>query len=153
MKINPFSAELKELIAQFFEAVSFEEGQHPNYDRIYRLFIERGLLIKNSADRPEISTVVEFIEPREAIVRSGELTQFHESELSEITEVFGNVAHRFSTYTKSGTMNGVLFEARGVITTQFIQTPEGWRISSMAWDDERAGLSVPDRYKTNSLIR
>lgn len=151
MEIQQVMNELQALLAQFFKAVSFETGQRPNYDHIYSLFIERGLLIKNLAARPEISTVAEFIAPREAMVRSGALTQFHEAELSEITEVFGNVAHRFSAYTKSGTMNETPFEARGVITTQFIRTKQGWKISSMAWDDESDNLHIPDRYKTWSV--
>jgi hypothetical protein len=144
------SEEIKEelglLLAEFFRAVSFEEGQTPAYQDIPGLFIERGLLIKNVSEPPEISTVAEFIAPREAMVRSGELTRFQETELSEITESFGNVAHRFSAYAKSGILNGTAFEARGAILTQFILTPHGWRISSMAWDDERPGLSISEQY-------
>jgi hypothetical protein len=103
-------------------------------------------LIKTSADTPEISTVEAFIAPRQATVDAGELTAFEEVELAEITEIFGNVAHRFSTYAKRGTLNGAAIDARGAISTQFIRTREGWRMSSMAWDDERAGLELPARY-------
>jgi hypothetical protein len=79
-------------------------------------------------------------------VNSGELTSFEEVEIAEITEIFGNVAHRFSTYEKSGTMKGVPFGGSGMNTTQFVMTPAGWRISAMAWDDERPGLTIPDCY-------
>ena len=130
-------AELNSLLSEFFRAVSFEPGGTPSYERIAALFIERGLLIKNVGPVPEISSVREFIEPREAQVRSGLLTRFHESERSGSTVVFGNVAHRFSAYAKSGTSGGTSFEARGMITTQFVKTPDGWKMSSMAWDDER----------------
>ena len=147
MESSSVHNELRVLINRFFAAVSFEKGQHPHYGQIHDLFMERGLLIRNSAAGAEISSVDEFIAPREAMVRAGELTQFREAELSEINEVFGNVAHRFGAYTKSGIMNGVPFEARGVISTQFIHTSEGWRISCMAWDDERTGLSIPVRYQ------
>ncbi|MGW2088113.1 hypothetical protein [Streptomyces sp. NPDC001880] len=44
-------------------------------------------------------------------------------------------AHRFSRYQKSGILNGERFEGEGRKTTQFIRTPVGWRMSSMAWDD------------------
>jgi hypothetical protein len=83
------------------------------------------------------------------MVASGELTRFRESELSETTEIFGNIAHRFSAYEKSGTLKGVPFQARGMISTQFVLTPAGWKMSAMAWDDERPGLSIPDRYHPN----
>ena len=127
---------------EFFRAVSFEAGGKPAYRDINELFIASGLLIKNTGAAPEICSLRQFIEPREAIVRAGQLTRFHEAELSATNEVFGNVAHRFSTYAKSGTMNGSAFEAKGMICTQFIKTPSGWRIASMAWDDERPGLSI-----------
>ena len=135
-------AELDRLTTEFFRAVSFEPGETPPYENLHGLFIEAGLLIKNTASTPEISTVSQFIEPRQASVRLGELTRFNEAELSETTEIFGNVAHRFNAYAKSGTMKGVAFAARGMISTQFILTPAGWKISSMAWDDERPGLSI-----------
>ena len=137
-------ADLDRLTGEFFCAVSFEAGEMPPYDGIHLLFIESGLLIKNSGSTPEIATTGQFIEPRLALVRSGQLTRFREWELAESTEIFGNVAHRFSTYAKTGTLKGVPFEARGMISTQFISTPAGWRMSAMAWDDERPGLSIPD---------
>jgi len=85
--------ELDRLTANFFRAVTFDEGDAPPYDSIYALFIESGLLIRNTGATPEISTVREFIELRAAMVRAGELTRFREVELSETTVVFGNVAH------------------------------------------------------------
>ena len=139
-------AELDRLTTTFFRAASFEAGEAPSYQNIHALFIEPGLLIKNSGATPEISSVRPFIEPRQATVNSGALTRFHERELSETTEIFGNVAHRFSAYAKSGTLNGVSFEGRGMICTQFILTSAGWKMSAMAWDDERSGLSLADRY-------
>ncbi len=137
--------ELDQLIEAFFRAVSFETGKEPEYENIHALFIEPGLLIKNSGTTPEISNVRQFIEPRQVTVASGELTRFLEVEISETTEVFGNVAHRFSVYAKSGTQKGVSFEARGMISTQYVVTPSGWRMSAMAWDDERAGRSLPEK--------
>jgi hypothetical protein len=135
--------ELDSLSTRFFRAVSFEPGDKPAYDDIHSLFITAGLLIKNTASTPEISTIAGFIAPRQALVDSGALTRFKEWELSEITQVFGNIAHRYSAYGKAGTQDGKAFEARGVISTQFIKTPQGWKMSAMAWDDERPGLSLP----------
>lgn len=135
--------ELDSLSSRFFRAVSFEAGEAPPYGDIHGLFIDAGLLIKNTAATPEISTIAQFIAPRQALVDSGALTRFKEWELSETTQVFGNIAHRYSAYGKAGTQNGKDFEARGVISTQFIKTPEGWKMSAMAWDDERPGLTLP----------
>jgi hypothetical protein len=138
--------ELAALTAAFLAAVTFAPGERPDYDAIRGLFIDQGVLIRNIGTL-DITTVDEFIAPRQALVDSGALTEFEELELAHITEVFGNVAHRMSTYSKSGVQDGVRFEARGVISTQFVFTPSGWRMSAMAWDDERPGLVMPDRYE------
>jgi len=50
---------LTALTAEFFAAVSFKPGGKPDYDRIYGLFVDGGLLIKNAGETPEISTVRE----------------------------------------------------------------------------------------------
>ena len=140
-------AQLKTVTDEFFGAVSFDTGQVPAYARIRDLFIAEGRLIRNSSDNPEISSVDEFIAARQSIFDSGALTSFAEVEIAATTEVFGNVAHRFSTYEKHGTAHGEAIEGSGLISTQFIRTPAGWKISSMAWDDERPGLAIPARYR------
>lgn len=134
------------LTAAFFRAVSFSKGDSPDYQSLYQIFIESGQFLKVSASSPEISSVSQFIEPRQRSVLAGELTSFRESETAEITELFGNVAHRWSTYEKSGVSNGLEFTGRGIISMQFIRTADGWRMSCMAWDDERSGLTIPERY-------
>ncbi|WP_349282496.1 hypothetical protein [Polaromonas hydrogenivorans] len=78
---SPVKAELDRLTMKFFHAMSFEFGEAPSHASIAALFIERGLLIINVGSTPEISSVQEFIAPREALVSSGMLTRFHESEI------------------------------------------------------------------------
>ena len=138
-------AQLDRLSKEFFRAISFEPGGKPSFDVIHDLFVPMGLLIRNTGATPEIASPEEFVAPRRAAVESGELTQFLELELWETTRIFGNVAHRFSAYAKSGVSKGAPFQARGMISTQYIRTPAGWRISAMAWDDERPGLTLPKR--------
>ncbi len=45
---------------------------------------------------------------------------------------------------KRGVTDRGPIEVRGAISTQFVRTADGWRISSMAWDDERPGLELPE---------
>jgi hypothetical protein len=151
MKVNGdesgSKAEIDALTAAFFRAVAFDDGERPPYSQLYDIFVESGQIIKNSSSSPEISTVRQFIDPRQHMVDSGELRRFRERETVEITEIFGNVAHRFSAYEKHGVSAGQENAGCGVISMQFIATPTGWKISSMAWDDERPGLTIPERYR------
>jgi hypothetical protein len=134
---------MDEVLAAFLAAVSFEAGGAPDYGRIRDLFAKGGILVRT----PDAPTDVEgFIAPRQATFESGALTEFSETELTSVTETFGRVAHRMSGYAKAGVLNGEAFSTRGVISTQFVLTDAGWRISSMAWDDERDRLTVPSRF-------
>jgi len=122
----------------FFAAVSFGPGPDfaqtaPRYGAIRDLFVPAGLLVR----APDVTTVEEFIAPRLEQFRSGALSEFAEAELSGEDRVFGNVAQRWSHYDKRGVLDGVPFAAQGWISTQFARTPAGWRITAMAWDDER----------------
>lgn len=140
-------AELDRLTEAFYRAVTFKPGEKPDYQVLHALFIERGLLIRNITDVPEITSVTEFIAPRQKLFDSGDMKAFREAELYEITEIFGKIAHRLSTYEKQGVNQAGAFEARGVVSIQFILTPDGWKMSGMVWDDEREGLTIPERYK------
>jgi len=128
--------ELSALMDQFFLAVSFGTGGTPAYERLHDLFTPAGRLINAIGDAPDDTTVAGFAEPRRALVDAGVLTSFEEVETGAVSESFGKVAHRFSTYEKRGVRDGAAFAARGRIATQFVRTPGGWRITSMAWDDE-----------------
>lgn len=135
---------LDDLMGAFLESVSFAPGGRPSYERIHALFIDGGLLIRNVGGASEVTTVAEFIRPREELVRTGRLTEFRETELSSTVTSFGAVAHRTSVYDKEGVQDGERFAARGVILTQFVETRDGWRMSAMTWDDERPGLTLDD---------
>ena len=138
--------ELGALVARFFQCVSFEQGGSPDYEGIRDLFIDAGLLIRNVGAAPDVCSLRQFIDSRQAAVDAGDLTRFREAELKSDSLVFGGVAHRCSGYVKSGTLKGTPFEARGLVLTQFVRTPSGWRMNSMVWDDEREGLRIPARF-------
>ena len=97
--------------------------------------------------QPESLGIDEFVRDRTEQVRSGQLIAFAERETAHVTERFGHVAHRFSTYSKRSEHAAAVLASDGIISTQFVNTPAGWLISAMAWDDERPGLTIPSRYR------
>ena len=129
--------EINKLTTVFFNLFTNANGKVPNLNRIKDLFISNGMIISNTNGSPEIYNLEEFIVPREEILNNGTLTDFSESEISHKTEIFGNVAHRFSFYEKSGKLNGIDFESKGVKTIQFIKVSGEWKMSSVAWSDEK----------------
>lgn len=77
-----------------------------------------------------------FVAPREALLNGGRLCGFSEHECESRTDVFGNIAQRWSRYRKCGVLDGVRFEAEGWKSLQCVRTPQGWRIAAVAWDDQ-----------------
>lgn len=129
--------EINKLTTTFFNLFTNTNGKVPNVKKIKDLFISDGMIISNTNGNPEIYNLEKFIIPREKVLTDGTLSDFLESEISHKTEIFGNVAHRFSLYEKSGKLNGIYFESKGVKTIQFIKVNEEWKMSSVAWSDEK----------------
>jgi len=133
--------EIDRLVRSFFALFSNRGGVVPELNAIFDLFVPRGIISKCVAVPPEVSTLEEFIAPRRELLSSASLREFYEVETSESTLILGHVAQRVSGYTKSGVLNGLPFSTRGMKLFQFVQVADGWRIASVAWDDERAGFS------------
>ena len=130
--------EIDALTAIFFDAFTSRGGHAPAVDRLYDVFVPEALIVKNTGDEPVVYDVAGFVEPRRELLTGGTLSDFREAEVSERTEIFGRIAHRFSIYEKSWTSEGKPFDGRGAKTIQFVRTAQGWKISALAWDDEPA---------------
>jgi hypothetical protein len=132
------------VIGEFMGLFCNKNGAKPQLALIHDLFIKDGLIIKNCGPVPEVFNLDPFIRPRELILNDGTLAEFEEAEVQARTLIFGNIAQRIAIYSKSGILSGQPFQARGIKTTQLVRTPDGWRISALAWDDEREGFAVPE---------
>lgn len=134
MQQNDKSA-IDQLMAEFFQLFDNRNGRTPELEQIYHLFIAQGIIAKCVDSLPEIYTLADFIAPRKILLSNGTLTEFCEQEISEDTQIFGNIAQRISHYRKSGQLNGTPFTATGTKSIQFIRMPNRWRMSSVIWDD------------------
>ena len=69
---------------------------------------------------------------------------FFEVEIKRRVDVFGDIAHVWSAYEARRDPSDVEPERRGLNCIQLIRDASGrWRIVSMLWDNERAGLKLP----------
>jgi hypothetical protein len=127
------------LVRTFFAAFASGAG---NIDALRQVFLPEAVIIRTGGGEPTVYDVDGFIAPRRALLAGGALTVFREWELSGRTEVFGDIAQHFCAYAKEGVQDGTPFAARGMKTLQFVRTAAGWRISAVAWDDERQGVVV-----------
>jgi hypothetical protein len=133
---------IDQLATRFYSLFTNRDGASPNVAGIHDLFIAEGVIVKTCGELPVVYDLKGFIEPRERLLRDGELAEFGEEEVWERTSIMGYVAQRFSVYRKSGILRGEPFEGRGIKTMQFVRTNGAWKMSAVAWDDEREGFTL-----------
>lgn len=126
-----------DVVRRFFGTFDNRGGHPPDLDRLHDLVVPGGVLIKTCGAEPEVLGIEAFLEPRRALLNGGGLVDFHEEEVSGTTDRFGDVAQRWSVYRKAGVLDGTPFKTRGKKTIQLIRTTSGWKITAVAWDDER----------------
>src|SRR5882762_3854204 len=82
----------------FYESLSFQDGELPDLETVQGLFYADGLLVNNSFGKPVTFTADTFVQALESQIAAGTLLQFMQRELYSKTEVFGKVAQRLSVY-------------------------------------------------------
>src|ERR1700734_950980 len=141
--IHKDKSRIDELTAEFFRLFSPTPGATVSLQRIHDLFIPQGIIVRTCGPNTEVFSISEFIAPRELLLNDGSLVDLCEREEWETTEIFGNVAQRFLAYRKTGVLHGERFATRGMNTIQFVRKDGDWKMSALAWDDERDGLVIP----------
>ena len=127
----------------FYESLSFMDGELPDLDTVRDLFYEDGLLVNMSFGKPISYSTESFLRALEDQISEGQLTQFMQRELYSKTEIFGRIAQRTSVYEYSLSYYETEGIPKGVNYIQFVQVDDIWRISSMIWNDEGANFRVP----------
>lgn len=130
----------------FYESLSFQDGELPDLETVKSLFHDDGLLINNSFARPMSFTVESYAQNIETQIADSTLKQFMQRELYSQTESFAKVARRVSVYEYSlvDQMSGK--HPRGINYIQFVLIDDTWKIASMIWADENENHQIPDEY-------
>jgi hypothetical protein len=137
--INIHSADkinINNLTKQFFKLFDNTDQKIPDWAIAQNICIPEIIIIKKTGLTEVVYNLTSFIEPRKTILSDGTLTNFHEQELQEETQIIGHIAQRRSMYQKSGNLSGKSFVETGTKLFQFIKTKNGWRISSLVWEDD-----------------
>ena len=134
------------LVDRLYRAISFDPGNRPPIENLRKLFIPEARLINNNADQPSLLTIDQFISAFREQIESGAITSFLENEISHITELFGKVAHRFSTYESRFDPKSVEPFSVGINSIQMLKIGGKWKVSGMVWNDQAPDREIPERY-------
>src|SRR5687767_10553028 len=144
-------ASIDAIIAALYDVISGPAGDKRNWDRMRSLFVPGARLIpvavpRDSAARPVILSVEDYIQRSgPALERNG----FFEREIGRRTEVFGHIAHVFSTYDSKRTEADPQPFMRGINSIQLLNDGRRWWVVNIYWDSERPGQPIPPQYIGN----
>ncbi|HUF25806.1 MAG TPA: hypothetical protein VMM18_02395 [Gemmatimonadaceae bacterium] len=136
------------IIAALYDVISGPAGQRRDWDRMRSLFVPGARLIpvRVPADGPATPVVVDV---EGYIARSGPMLErdgFFEREIGRRSEVFGHIAHVFSTYDSKRTLDDPQPFMRGINSIQLLNDGTRWWIVTVFWDSERPGQPIPPQY-------
>jgi len=133
------------IIAALYDVISGPKEAARDWDRFYSLFDDDARLIFGSN---ETASGFQTRTPqgyREMAEEAFTQNNFYESEISRDSEVFGNIAHIFSTYTGTRSPGGEPF-IRGINSIQLARKDGRWYIETIFWQAESEDFTLPDKY-------
>ncbi|MEO0511974.1 MAG: hypothetical protein AAF108_03650 [Planctomycetota bacterium] len=140
-------------IKDLYAVISGPAGEARDWDRFHKQFAPEGRM---SYTRPngDGTFVLVVLTPDDYVTKIGprlEEAGFVETETHRVLEVFGSVAHAFSTY------HGVTeaqdgFEIRGINSIQLVKVGPAagdepqWKVLSITWHQKQDGEDIPAKY-------
>lgn len=136
------------IVAALYDVISGPAGQKRDWDRFRSLFSTGARLIPTGR-RPDGSPVMRVLTPEEYITGSApalETNGFFEKEVSQTSESFGGMVHRFSTYESRHTAADSLPFVRGINSIQLVNDGQRWWVVTVLWEGERPNNQIPPKY-------
>jgi len=141
-------ASIDSIVAAVYNVISGPAGKKRDWNRMRSLFVPGARLIPTGPRQTggfgsRVLTVEDYVE------RSGPFLEkegFFESELARRTEVYGQIAHVFSTYESRHKSDDPKPFARGINSIQLMNDGERWWIVTIFWQSETEKSPLPEKY-------
>ena len=142
------------LLAALYDVISGPAGQR-DWDRFRSLFLPDGrigVVIPETAatkDAPARKGDVVFLTPDMYAERDDPYFKAHgffERSIANRVEEFGNLVHIWSTYESRNAKDDSKPFSRGINSVQIAHARGRFWIASVLFDDERPGLTLPEKY-------
>jgi hypothetical protein len=146
---------VEHLMASLYDVISGPAGKPRDWDRFRALFLPDGRLgvIRPDAPAKDGATArksdIFFRAPEQYAERNDpyfKTNGFFERGIANRIEEFGNLIHVWSTYESRHAEGDVKPFARGINSLQVVHAQGRYWIANIIWDDERPGLTLPQKY-------
>jgi hypothetical protein len=136
------------IISTLYNVISGPAGEARNWNRMRSLFLPEGKLVA-TAVRPTGEVVKRVLTVEDYISQSGPVLEkngFFETEIHRKQEMYGHIAHCFSTYEARKTAADAVPFMRGINSIQLFNDGKRWWILTVFWQTENKDLLIPRQY-------
>jgi hypothetical protein len=140
---------LDSTVKALYDVISGPSGKQRNWDRFRSLFHPDAKLIPTGKNPQTGSVGARFLTPHDYITRTNDMflrDGFFEEEISRHTDVFGNIAHVFTTYEARRKKEDPEPFLRGINSIQLLNDGKRWWILNVYWQAEDGELRIPAEY-------
>ncbi len=142
MDKNANVAAIEHIVAKAYAVISGPAEAERDWDAMRALYLPAARMTAMRPDGTETCTVEEYIaRKRDFLTRNG----FSEGALVNRVEVYGDMAHAWSSYSGDWTEpDGTRGGTRGINSFQMRRAENGnWRIHSLLWQIETPDFPLP----------
>ena len=142
-------ASMDAIVASLYDVISGPAGQKRDWDRMRSLFVPGARLIPASRQQATGLIGTRVLDVEGYISTSGaslEKNGFFEKEVARQIEIFGNIAHVFSTYESRRNADDVKPIARGINSIQLMNDGKRWWVVTIFWQAEGPDNPIPAQY-------
>ncbi len=133
-----------------YDVISGDAGQKRDWDRFRTLFHKDARMIPTTGKNPTTGVVAARVfTPEEYITRSSPFMEkegFFERETARRTDIYGNIAHVFSTYESFHKKDDKKPFARGINSFQLLNDGKRWWVVTIYWQGETPENPIPKEY-------
>jgi hypothetical protein len=136
------------IIAAVYDVISGPAGKKRDWDRMRSLFVPGARLIPTGARQTggynsRVLTVEDYVTRGSGFF---EKEGFYEQEAARQTEMFGQIAHVFSTYESRHSADDAKPFQRGINSIQLMNDGKRWWIVTIFWQAEDEKNRLPEKY-------
>lgn len=148
--IDQDKKEIDTCIQKLYKFLSYSNGNLDSLASIGNLFTPDAKLLSNLGNQPQSWFVPQFVDFVKEGLSKQSITDRQEVELSEKTEIFGKISHRFSTYKIDFIIKGKAEQRKGINSIQLLKLNGKWQIYSLVWDIEKVSQKIPTSYDSKN---
>lgn len=142
-------ASAEAVVSAIYDVISGPATSERDWDRFKSLFVPGAHLIPTGLNPDTGAPQVLYMTPDEYVSGAADVFKrpggFFENEIGRTSEVYGNIAHVFSTYESLREGESEPF-MRGINSFQLFNDGNGWRIVNVYWQAETPDNPIPKRY-------